>query len=180
MGQQEHQARHEVPGTLLHTDRKHSLCLLNLSSCACRWLVFRKNVSLCVCIVSRRVHGECTAFRLMSALTECLLHLVLHTRSWLRCRPTSGIAWSTQCCWASAPHSLWVHTSAFLTAFLLMHWWLFWISPTSEDILMKWRDCRCSVGEWVMACLSVVELWLAYTVSELHLFLIFDDLMIPF
>lgn len=128
MGQQEHQPRHEVPGTRLHTEWKNFLSLwLILSSCDSRWLVFwKKNLPLCFCVVPRRVHVECTAFRLMLAWTKCLLHPVLHTHCWLKFRPTSGTAWSTQCCWASAPLNLWVHTSASHPAFYLMLWLIFW------------------------------------------------------
>lgn len=92
------------------------LCLFSLTVFAGVLKIY-----LCSCDISREVHRDCTAFRLMSAWIKCLLHPVLHTHCWLRFRLTSEIAWSTQCCWASAPHSLWVQTSVFLTAFVT-HW----------------------------------------------------------
>lgn len=97
-----------------------------------------EEILLCFCVVSRRVRGECTAFRLMLAWTKCLPHPVLHTHSWRRFRPTSGIAWSTRCCWASAPHSLWVQTcfGCFLSHAMINS---LGFSPTSEDTLVRWK-----------------------------------------
>lgn len=109
VGKQERQTRLEVSGTSPRTSwKKNKLphmfkLIISLSNKIKPLPILFPSAPA---IVSSEARRERTASKSALAWTEFLLNPVPHKRCWPRFRPTSEIAWSTRCCWDSAPQSL--------------------------------------------------------------------------